>query len=204
VFPGSNSLSPTPVLRGHFASLEFLIRSGRAVMLPVYKGTHERHTGLVDDDPDTTTVYRDHVVMWSKDLRRSIDYLETRSDIDTQRIAYYGLSWGAGVGPIMAALEPRLRTVVLRAGGLWNRSTRPEVDQRTFAPRVTTSVLMLNGSQDAFFPYPSSQAPLFALLGTAAEKKRHVVFEGAEHSTPGLETQSEILAWLEQHLGPVR
>jgi dienelactone hydrolase len=204
VFPGSSALAQTPVLRNHFAGVEFLIRSGRAVVLPVYKGTHERFTGLLDDDPDTTSTYRDHVIMWSKDLRRSIDYLETRSDIDTQRIAYYGLSWGAGVGPLMAALEPRLRTVVLSAGGLWNRPSRPEVDQRNFAPRVTMSVLMLNGSRDAFFPFASAQAPLFALLGTEPAHKRHIVFEGADHSMPVLDAQGEILAWLDQQLGAVR
>ena len=48
-----------------------------------------------------TELYRDHVIYWSKDLGRSIDYLETRPDLDPQKIGYYGLSWGAAMGPIL-------------------------------------------------------------------------------------------------------
>ena len=35
-----------------------------------------------------TNLYRDHVVDWSKDLGRSIDYLETRPDIDRSKLAF--------------------------------------------------------------------------------------------------------------------
>ena len=37
-------------------------------------------------------------LQWSKDLGRSIDYLETRSDIDVHKLAYYGVSLGAAMG----------------------------------------------------------------------------------------------------------
>ena len=36
--------------------------------------------------------------MWSIDLGRSIDYLETRPDFDTQQVAFYGISFGAADG----------------------------------------------------------------------------------------------------------
>jgi hypothetical protein len=35
-----------------------------------------------------TVSYRDHVIARSKDLGRSIDYLETRPDVDRSRVAY--------------------------------------------------------------------------------------------------------------------
>ena len=53
-----------------------------------------------------------------KDFKRSIDYLETRQDIDADKIAYYGMSWGAKYGAIIPAVEERLGASVLVAGGL--------------------------------------------------------------------------------------
>jgi hypothetical protein len=56
--------------------------SGRAVLYPVYKGTYERHTDLEFTDAVPSRQYAEHVVWWVKDLKRSIDYLVTRADID--------------------------------------------------------------------------------------------------------------------------
>jgi hypothetical protein len=47
---------------------------------------------------DQMNAYRDIVVQWSKDLGRTIDYLETRPDIDTGKLGYYGISAGASHG----------------------------------------------------------------------------------------------------------
>jgi hypothetical protein len=38
--------------------------------------------------------HRDHVIAWSKDLGRSLDYLDTRKDIDGTKVAYFGNSLG--------------------------------------------------------------------------------------------------------------
>src|SRR6185436_610389 len=78
---------------------DFILRSGRAVVYPIYKGTYERNDGLKSGTPATSIFYRDHVIQWSKDLGRTIDYMETRNDLDHKKVAYYGLSWGAGLGP---------------------------------------------------------------------------------------------------------
>jgi serine/threonine protein kinase/formylglycine-generating enzyme required for sulfatase activity/dienelactone hydrolase len=202
-FPGSGALTGGGVEQSSHPMVELLVKAGRAVLLPVYQGTYERATGLADDNPDTSVNYRDHVVMWSKDLGRSIDYLESRDDIDGSKLAYYGVSWGAGIGPVLAAVEPRLTALVLQAGGFWNTGTRPEADQRVLAPRVRAPVLMLNGNEDPFFPLETSQLPMFHALGAADEDKRHVVYESG-HSVPQLAAIGEILAWLDRYLGPVR
>jgi hypothetical protein len=62
----------------------FLIKSGRAVMVPLYKSTYGRGDGLVRTRPYVTNNYRDHVIEWSKDLRRSIDYWETLAWVGEQ------------------------------------------------------------------------------------------------------------------------
>ena len=98
------------------------------------------------------------------DARRSLDYVETRTDVDASRLSYYGLSWGGAIGPIILALDPRLRAGVLLMGGYWSNTRAPEVDPFNFAPRVRVPVLMLNGDQDFIFPLRTSQRPLPACL----------------------------------------
>jgi len=62
--------------------LDFVIKSGRAVMYPVYQGTYERRI----PSPTSDIASRDLTVMRVKDLGRSIDYLETRPDIRKDQI----------------------------------------------------------------------------------------------------------------------
>jgi len=50
------------------------------------------------------------------DLRRGVDLLLARSDIDPTRLAYVGHSFDAAVGGILAAVEPRIQNFVLMAG----------------------------------------------------------------------------------------
>jgi hypothetical protein len=182
--------------------IDFVIKSGRAVFYPVLKGTSERKDELKWDYPDLTSLYRDHVICWSKDLARSIDYLETRPDIDHDKIGYYGLSWGGPMGAIMPALENRLKVSVLIGGGFYLQRTRPEVDQINFAPRVSIPTLMLNGRYDFGYPVETSQLPMFRLLGTPTEHKRHIIFESG-HVAPRNQLIKETLDWLDRYLGPV-
>jgi len=51
------------------------------------------------------------------DLRRGIDLLYGRPDVDRKRIAYVGHSWDAHVGAILAGVETRISAYVLMASG---------------------------------------------------------------------------------------
>ena len=128
-------------------------------MYPVYRGSYERGGGG-GSRPASSNAWRDAFIPWAKDLGRSIDYLETRSDIDRTRLAYYGLSTGATVGPLMIAVDGRFRTAVFESGGLLLEPLPAEADPFNFAPRVKASVLMLNGRYDFVDPVDSSQIPL--------------------------------------------
>jgi dienelactone hydrolase len=50
------------------------------------------------------------------DVRRGIDLLATRADVDGKRIAYVGHGYGANWGAILSSIETRLRGFVLVAG----------------------------------------------------------------------------------------
>jgi hypothetical protein len=125
--------------------LEFMLKSGRAVMWPIYKSTFERGDNYSATSPLDTVFYKEHVIMWAKDLGRSIDYLETRKDMDTERIAYLRGSWGGALGAIMPAVEPRIKTSVLVIAGVFPYQSLPEVEQIHYLPRINTPVLILNG-----------------------------------------------------------
>jgi eukaryotic-like serine/threonine-protein kinase len=180
-----------------------VVRSGRALVFPIYKSTFERGDDLHSDYPAPTAFYRDHVVMWAKDLGRTFDYVASRKDLDAGRVALYGVSWGAMLAPLLAALDERIRVGVLVGGGLGLQQVKREADPFHFAPHVRQPMLMVNGRYDFFFPYDTTQLPLFQGLGTRAADKRHVVFE-AGHVPPNDLLTKEVLDWLDRYLGPVR
>ncbi len=204
LFPGSDALTMRTFDPARYARIfDFMVKGGRAVFMPIYKGTYERGDGYEGDTAHESNVYRDHVVMWVKDFRRSVDYLATRADVDTSRLAYFGLSWGGAMGGIIPAVEPRIRTVILYVAGLQMQRSLPEVEPLNFLPRITVPVLMLNGRFDHYFPVESSQRPFFQLLGTPPAQKRQVIADGG-HFVPRNQVIAESLDWLDRHLGPVR
>jgi len=50
------------------------------------------------------------------DLRRGVDLLLSRSDVDPKRIAYVGHSWDAGTGAILDTLDKRIAAFVFMGG----------------------------------------------------------------------------------------
>jgi dienelactone hydrolase len=202
-FPGAGAIYMNSFEQYGHGLYDFIVKAGRAVLFPTYKSTFERDDELESGYPNESTFYREHVVQWAKDLGRSIDYLESRPDIDKERLAYFGYSWGGSLGPIMLALEPRLKVGVLYVAGFLVQKRHPEADPINFVSRVTSPVLMLNGKYDFLFPEETSQIPLYRLLGTAPEHKRHFVYESG-HSLPRTVLIRETLDWLDRYLGPVQ
>jgi pimeloyl-ACP methyl ester carboxylesterase len=201
-FPGSGSLHVRSSANLAPGAFNFVPKSGRAFVWPIYKSTYERGDGLASDNQDTTRNYRDHVLMWAQDLSRTLDYVETRSDLDKSRVAYLGASWGGALGPVIAAVEPRIRAVVLISGGLEFQATLPEVDPLNFAPHVRQPTLMINGRYDFFFPVETSQLPLYRLLAAPARDKHQIIAEGG-HMPPQDLLVKETIDWLDRYLGPV-
>lgn len=203
-FPGSNAIysknfDPQSINN----RIDFILKSGRAIVIPIFKGTHERHDELKSDLPDESVFYKDHVVMWRKDIGRTIDYLETRKDIQADKLAYLGWSWGGYMGGIIPAVETRFKAVVLNVGGMVMNRSLPEADQLNYLPRVKQPVLMLNGKYDMFFPLETSQKPMFNFLGTVKEDKKMIIYE-AGHLVPRTDFVKETLAWYDKYLGPVK
>jgi len=180
---------------------DFLVRTGRAVFHPILPNTYGRSTS----QRQTPVGALASLVERGEDIRRAVDYLESRPDIDRTRVAYLGASWGAGSAPIFLAVEPRFKAAVLQDGGLFVTAALPEMNGVNYAPRVHVPVLMINGRYDYFFPLELAQKPLFNLLGTPAADKRHVILEASHDVTPLRQVlMKETLDWLDKYLGPVR
>jgi len=184
--------------------LDFIVKSGIAVFYPVYKGTFERQleTFSLRDQSEDSHDYADLIAMLVKDFRTSIDYLETRNDINTNKLAYYGMSWGAVLAPIVSAVESRVKTNIILSGGLGSKH-RPEVMPTNFLSRVKIPTLMLNGRYDSIFSLNKSIKPMFDMLGTPESDKKLVLFE-SDHVPPRNEMIKEILGWLDVQFGPVQ
>jgi cephalosporin-C deacetylase-like acetyl esterase len=165
-FPGSAStmIPSSEKLEDYYEYtmfLSYLVRNGRAVLYPIYKGTFERgepalaeiHIGA------NTHAYTEFLIQVVKDFKRCIDYLQTRPDVDSQKLAYYGMSWGGLLGAIIPALEERLDVSLLLGGG-FNLFVfpppLPPANQINYITRVRIPTLMLNGRYDSILPPETS------------------------------------------------
>ena len=203
--PGSGATRQKSSKKMNLSNIDLIIKSGRAVIWPVYKDTYERFTGIKFTDPNESRDYVEHVIWWIKDIKRSIDFLETRTDINIKNLAYYGTSWGARIGNIALSVEPRIQLGILLAGGFPLMLSQPEVAEITYASRVTIPVLMITGMHDRVFPYETSQKPMFENLGTPISDK-HWVKYNASHGVRGEFREQvfrQIHDWLDKYFGPV-
>ena len=138
---------------------DFHIKNGRAVLYPVYKGTNERAGRMAGSrHPSPTFEFSEYTIQLVKDFRRSLDYLNSRSDIDNDRLVFYGFSWAGRFMNIICAVEDRLKASIIICGGLdRSRFARPEVDPINYLSFVKQPRLMLNGRYDMIFPLEISE-----------------------------------------------
>jgi eukaryotic-like serine/threonine-protein kinase len=202
-FPSAEVLDiPTSQTLGDTKFFDYIVESGRAVLYPVYQGTYERRVKAVL--PGTSQDLENKTQRY-KDLARSVDYLETRTDIDTNKLAYLGVSMGSAEGVIYAALlQDSLRAVVFLDGGYL--LSRPPLggDQADFAPRLKKPVLMVNGRYDYAFSLEKAQTPLFRMLGSPGADKRHILLDTAHDVTDRRpEMIQSVLVWLDKYLGKI-
>jgi eukaryotic-like serine/threonine-protein kinase len=197
-FPGGDATLLRSSRELNLLNVDFVIRSGRALVYPVYQGTYERSFSVTGPN-----AARELAIARVKDFGRVADYLATRQDLDADRMGYYGVSLGAFVGTVIGAVDPRLKAIVFMGGGLGRTVISPEVDPLNFVPRIKVPTLMVNGDNDFQFPLQTSQLPEFRLLSLPADQKRHALFSGGHMPTQIHDVMREILDWFDRFLGPV-
>jgi formylglycine-generating enzyme required for sulfatase activity len=178
------------------------IRGGRAVFGVVLEGYIERLRPAGFVLPAVSTVeYAETVVQRVTDLRRGLDYLETRPDIDMTRLAGVAPSAGSVLGVILGALENRYRTFVFIGAGLPGtyRAINPVANPINFAAYIQAPKLIVQGRYDEDTPLRTATEPFFSLL---SQPKRLALYDGGH--VPSLEVlMSLTTGWLEERLGRV-
>ena len=178
------------------------VRGGRAAFAVVLEGYIERlrPAGFVRP-PAGSVEFAEIVVNRVTDLRRGLDYLETRPDIDMTRVAALAPSAGSNLGVILGAIEPRYRAMVFIGAGIPGsyRAINATVNPINFAPHIRVPKLVIQGRYDEDTPIRTATEPFMRLL---PEPKRLTIFEGG-HVPSVAVVMSATGAWLEEHLGRV-
>ncbi len=113
------------VLFGHWGNgtrAEFIpeaklyARAGAVSLIPDYPWDRPQPWHKTPDHFDKPELDREIEIQAVVDLRRGIDLLLTRPDVDPKRLAYVGHSYGAQWGSILSAVDRRMKTSVLMAG----------------------------------------------------------------------------------------
>ncbi len=168
---------------------------------------------------------RDALIQTVIDLRRGVDYLQTRKEIDPDRIGYIGASMGGIIGSMFAGVDERVKApVLLVAGGdwkilmekstlsMWRDAAKNNPKQMEEALRVMDvvdpvhwvgriaprPVLFINGDADDVVPVDSNKA----LHNAAREPKKVVWYKGGHVPPPSdwFTVIGEVTRWLDTHL----
>jgi len=179
------------------------IKAGRAMFTVVMKGMTEREWEPGYSEPDTNSVeYRNLMVLHSSELNHGLDYLETRGEINIDKLSYIGFSWGSGSRLIFAGVNNRFKSCVFIGGGIDERGfpILPEVNPINYAPYIKVPKLLLNGKQDEEHIYKTRALPLYNLL---KEPKKIAMVDGGH--LPSLEVRVPIInKFLDETFGPVK
>jgi dienelactone hydrolase len=154
-----------------------------------------------------------------KDLQRAVDVLRSLPNVDDERIAFEGRSWGGATGALFVGIERRLKAAVLVVGhgGQVSHATGPEGSKliaglpcarrvawiRAMAPiepirfigNANVPLLLQNARSDEFIPVADAEE-----LHAAAPQPSTIWWYDAGH---GLNQQavSERLSWLQAMIG---
>ncbi len=208
--PPADSWSPgfrSDSIRLESYQLDFLPRSGRALIWPVLTGSHERYDGihgLSGKARAALAIERGRRIR--NELGRLLDHLAQDPDFDGDRVALAGLSHGALVAAQALALERRFRAALLFSVGIAPPNpifANPQNDPNLYWARVAQPTLIVNGRFDPIRPHQHIIEPLLALLATPAEDKRAVLLDGAHWPLPRSQMVAVSHAWLDRYLGPV-
>jgi dienelactone hydrolase len=93
-----------------------LARSGAVCVLVDAPWARPQPWKQVGEDLSQPDLTRKMYIQNTVDLRRAVDMLLARGDVDPERIAYVGHSFGATQGGLLAGVERRIKTFVLMGG----------------------------------------------------------------------------------------
>ena len=200
VYPGANYFSTPPEIDdinpGEFG-LDFIIKSGRTLVWPAWKGSLDRMTTSLTASPEERLRnFRELLRYWTVDTHKTLDYLETRQDMDNKNFFYLGMSYGSIFTTHTLLFEDRYNAALLYVGGAVP-TYPPMSDGINHLPRIKTPFLMLNGEDDYLVP-KSSALTLYNFSGTPEEDKKIIFYNSGHWPLPRNQMIKESLATMEE------
>lgn len=191
---------------------EYFLKSGYAVLRLDIANHGDR---FVDDyDFSFTDGYRywtrDIVIQTVFDLRRAVDFIQTRKELDADRIGYFGISLGGIIGTIFCGVEPRVKVPVIALGGggmhlmfgmdALSDDTKdylsimePNNFVEIIAPRP---LLMINAENDDIVPPMMSKL----MFSVANEPKEIIWYPARHHDIPIDKVYPDGIRWFQKYL----
>jgi uncharacterized protein len=172
--------------------------------------------------PDFTERDRVDQIQLMVDLRRAVDLLDSRDDVDDNRIAYVGVSYGAAMGGLLAGIEDRISAFVLASGdgGLVSHFTGPDdadgplsqlpparrkrwlhamrpIEPIKWIGRAEAPILFLSARNDELVPPADARK-----YQQAAHEPKDVRWYDSGHILPP-QAMCDAARWLEERIGIV-
>ena len=177
--------------------VDFFLKGGRALIWPSYYSTFGRGEVKAENVQTRRQVFSYIMI----DAQIACDYIDTRKDLDAERIAFAGVSWGGFVAPYILAIEERIKLGILILFGVQSSNEYPEFDQINYLPRVKIPMLLLSGRYDPDYSMKQRQA-FYDFLGTPENEIEWKTYEST-HYIPRKDLINESLNWLDKYFGPV-
>jgi dienelactone hydrolase len=190
-----------------------LAKDGIASLLPDAPYARPPHPPIAAFTPADGEQFAQTVV----ELRRGVDMLLERDDIDPERLGYVGFSWGGDLGFVLAAVERRVHSFVLMSGvpdvgahlatlpeaqaldptalAAYLKTWEPLAGVR-YVPHAAPAALYFQGGLLDDAPTPAESRRLFA---AESEPKKLVLYD-ADHE-PDEQARSDRAAWLAARFG---
>jgi cephalosporin-C deacetylase-like acetyl esterase len=194
------------------AGNQYLLDAGYAVLRLDISNHGDRFK--YDYDFDLTDGYRywtrDLITQTVFDLRRAVDFIQTREELDPGRIGYYGISLGGIIGTVFCSVEDRIKVpVIVLAGGNLNLMFGKEaltgdtkdylsiIDPINYVARISPRpLLMINAENDDVVPPITSK-----LLFNAAKKPKEIIWHPCKHHDLPIEkAYPEGIQWFNRYL----
>ena len=144
------------------------------------------------------------------DLRRAVDFIETRNELDASKIGFLGISLGGITGTVFCGVEKRVKVpVIVLAGGQLNlrygkkalgsdaKDYTSIIEPKNFVKQIAPRpLLMINAENDEIIPPIMSK-----LMYQEAKKPKNIIWYPAKHHTiPIDKVYQEGFNWFDKYL----
>lgn len=163
----------------------------------------------------------DEQIQFMVDLRRGVDLLQSRPDVDPERIGYIGYSYGAALGGLLAGIDKRVKAFVFAVGdgGLvehysnptpandvsgevspemfkrWQELMDPIEPMRFVAHAAPSALLYQNARNDSLVKVESAKR-----YQEAGSQPKDIIWYNSGHGL-GSEVFRDQINWLSKHIG---